>query len=249
MKKARDITSGVSLLLFFCCFIAGSGATDAATVKEKSWSFEFKSIPVTEAIAKISKTSGVKIVLHGDADKSLLTRSYKDYTIERVLTDVLSGENIAALFQYAEYELSSVHIWILPKPENGNINAGMLPVSAHSNQITSDSTVMSLHEYREIQEFVQESGIQPEVIISGNQEDVKKASEDIKKDYIYFKVLPRKDGSSSLADGNHGDSSSGTGENAGAENQEIIVPPSPDPEKLRGLEPPPMPPGFITVNK
>lgn len=245
MRRIKNITKLFLLTLLFYCVVTGSGALNAATVKYKNWSFEFKAITVLEAVNNISKISGVKIVLNGDADKWLLTKSYKDYTIESMLIDMFSGKNIAALFQYSEKELASVNIWILPKTENGNTNFSM-PIFANTMQVNPTPAVSPLQEYKEIQGFVQEFGIQPEIIISADQKDGMKESEETKRDYIYFSVLNK---SNSTTKDKKEDFSSNVGDEADNDYQEIIVPPSPEPEKFGGLEPPPMPPGLITLNK
>ncbi len=242
IKKVRDITWMVILIFFFCCLITGNGVADVVMVKDKSWSFEFKRVPVPEAVAEISRTSGIKIILHGNADKSLLTKTYKDYSIEKALIDVLNGENIAALFQYSESELSSVYIWVLPKALGGFLNAGMPPISVHNNQIPRPSLAEPWQGYREMQEIAKDSGLNTGVAVSGNRGDLKETSEDSKNRFIYFRSLP---GKGNTIDSSDVDSSSENRGNQNTEPKEILVIPSPESEQLRGLEPPPMPPGIV----
>ncbi len=228
--------------------ITGSDVLNASMVNKNRWTFDFRHIPVSEAIAKLSTTSGVKIILHGDTGKMVLTRSFKDYTVENILIDIFSGENIAGVFQYQDQELTAINIWILPKT-NGMMNPGMPPVFAHNNQSTTPPVLSQFQGYREIQAFIEESGIQPEVVVHGDQKDDKKASEPVRKNYYYFSGSGRINNSNSTTEDINSDSFSDTGEHTDSDREEVIVPPSPEPVKLIGLEPPPMPPGFIMVNQ
>jgi hypothetical protein len=155
----------VILLIFL---FAGTNAS-AATIKERVWSFEFSDIPVSNALNKISKASGIQIILDGNTSNMHLTKSYKNYTIESILIDIFRGENLAALFHYNEQKISSINIWILPKVDSMNKKV-VINKSTLNRKFGQGTSTLPQQGFKK----TQESGIRPEQSETGIALDSKR---------------------------------------------------------------------------
>jgi len=223
----------LSLLFYFVCI--GNPTLHAATVEDKLWSFEFNNLTASDILSKISKVSGIEIVLNGETDKKPITKLYKDYTIDNILLDIFSGENLAALFSYYKQELTSVYIWILP--EGGSITPEMLRQIPATSSGLILKTPQSQQEHKKMKESITHSEINKTV----TAKDTKKVSEDTGSKNSYFVVFK----GNSKTEGNGNNSYSEIGMEEDNSSAIVDVPPAFDPEKFGGLEPPPIPPGII----
>lgn len=97
----------------------------AEILEERVWSFDFQYISIENALYKISKASGIQIILqvfggryiNEKINNKLITKVYKNETIVNILKDIFNEENSTFLLQYNEQKLLAANIWILPKGE------------------------------------------------------------------------------------------------------------------------------------
>lgn len=232
MKKNlnKNVRNSYIVLFFlvFSFFCIDNDMLSAATVEDKKWSFEFNELPVPDVLNNISTASGVEIVLKGDIEERFITKSYIDHTIDNILLDMFSNENLAALFNYDDKGLASIKIWILPEGEKGNIirdyihNAPEIPVATEN--------------YRNIPKHFTRSRINN----IPNRTDSKSNPNSEEKKTNPFVSFRKADSSSPIDDSLGNDPT----DNNSSDPETVDVIPLPEIVITLGLEPPPMPPGL-----
>jgi len=129
MKISKVIMYCLLWYMFFHFVSYGDGTLQAAKVEDKRWSFDFKNCTVSDALRQMSQVTGIGIfMMNQKGDKQLLSKSYKDQTIDRILRDILRQENYAMLWNYDVDDLDAIDIWIF-KDSSSRANFTMQQLS------------------------------------------------------------------------------------------------------------------------
>ena len=85
-----------------------------AEVDEKAlWSLQFKSVSISEALKQIMQITRIKIILPSQLGNKVITKSYKNQTIEHILKDIFKDMNYALVWFYGEKGIDSIKILVL----------------------------------------------------------------------------------------------------------------------------------------
>ena len=105
----------ISWPLFACLVLFTPGAFCAEVYEEARYSLQFRSVSISEALKQIAQATGIKIVTPMELGNQVITRSYENQTIERILKDMFRDMNIALVWSYGEKGIESVKIVTLDK--------------------------------------------------------------------------------------------------------------------------------------
>lgn len=108
MERFKIIIYFVLLSVFF--FLFDYATLHASVIEDKRLSFDFTNCDISEALRQITKASGIKIIANGHINKRIADKSYKNMTLDRILSDLLRGQNCAIVWHYNESGLSSINI-------------------------------------------------------------------------------------------------------------------------------------------
>jgi hypothetical protein len=245
----------------------------SAGPESDTFSFRFENCSISEALREISNKSGIKIILKSDTSKTILSKSYTNRKLDKIITDLLRGENCAVVWNYSRGNLLSIGLYTfdkdnkvgssrsfteitpVPVPENENVS------NSESLPIVQDVDSTSADEYREIaerfmiaREMERNEGNDnslPESRFPGRNRPLRRINEAGNAD-----AAPGiTNDSGAVNPGTDEATDSGTGGEANAVTpeappgvpDEITTPPLPEAPDLlnfNGLEPPPMPPGL-----
>ncbi len=98
------------------CLVLLRPNTLCAEVDENAlWSLQFRSVSISEALEKITQTTGIKIITPKQLGDQVITRSYENKTIEHILKDMFRDMNYALVWSYGEKGIDSVRILALDK--------------------------------------------------------------------------------------------------------------------------------------
>jgi len=79
------------------------------------WSLQLKDASISEALKQITQTTGIKIIPPSRLGNRVITRSYKNQTIEHILKDLFRDMNYALVWSHGEKGIDSVRILALDK--------------------------------------------------------------------------------------------------------------------------------------
>jgi len=105
----------ISWPLFACLVLFSPSAFCAEVHEDALYSLQFNSISISEALQQIAQTTGIKIVTPKQLGNQVITRSYKNQTIERILKDMFHDTSFALVWSYGEKGIDSVKIVTLDK--------------------------------------------------------------------------------------------------------------------------------------
>jgi type II secretory pathway component GspD/PulD (secretin) len=105
----------ISWPLFACLVLFSLSAFCAEVHEDALYSLQFNSISISEALKQIAQTTGIKIVTPKQLGNQVITRSYKNQTIERILKDMFHDTSFALVWSYGEKGIDSVKIVTLDK--------------------------------------------------------------------------------------------------------------------------------------
>ncbi len=98
------------------CLAPFSANSSAAEVDENAlWSMEFNGVTISDALKQITQTTGIKIITPKGLGNQVITKSYKDRTIEYILKDMFRDTNYALVWSYGEKGVEAVKIMTLDK--------------------------------------------------------------------------------------------------------------------------------------
>jgi type II secretory pathway component GspD/PulD (secretin) len=69
---------------------------------------QFRSVSISDALKQITQSTGIKIVTSKQLGNQVITRSYKNQTVERILRDIFRDMNFALVWSYGEKGVDSV---------------------------------------------------------------------------------------------------------------------------------------------
>lgn len=101
--------------LILCLVLLRPSALYAEVDENALWSLQFRSVSISEALEKITQTTGIKIITPKQLGDQVITRSYENKTIEHILKDMFRDMNYALVWSYGEKGIDSVRILALDK--------------------------------------------------------------------------------------------------------------------------------------
>jgi hypothetical protein len=114
-SAVKSKTIFISWALFACLVLSSPSAFCADVHENTLYSLQFKSVSISEALKQIAETTGIKIVTPKQLGNQVITKSYKNQTIERILKDMFRDMNFALVWSYGEKGIDSVKIVALEK--------------------------------------------------------------------------------------------------------------------------------------
>jgi len=105
----------ISCPLFACLVLFSLSAFCAEVYEDALYSLQFRSVSISDALKQIAQTTGIKIVTPKQLGNQVITRSYKNQTVERILRDMFRDMNFALVWSYGEKGIDSVKIVTLDK--------------------------------------------------------------------------------------------------------------------------------------
>jgi hypothetical protein len=245
----------------------------SAAPAQDTFSFNFENCSISEALKEISNKSGIKITLKSDISKTILSKSYTNRKLDKIITDLLRGENCAVVWNYNRGNLLSIGLYTfdkdnkvgssrsfteitpVPVPENENVsNSESLPIVHDVDNTRADEEREIAERYMIAREMERNEGTDnslPDPNFPGRNRPLRRINEAGNAD-----AAPGITNDSGTVNPGTGEATeSGTGGEANAVTpeappgvpDEITTPPlpeAPDPHNFNGLEPPPMPPGL-----
>lgn len=79
------------------------------------WSLQFKRVLISDALKQITETTGIKIIPPRRLGSQVITKSYKNQTLEHILKDLFRDMNYALVWSHSEKGIDSVRILALDK--------------------------------------------------------------------------------------------------------------------------------------
>ncbi len=119
MKRSRIVLCGMIWSVACCFACVGASVVLASQEKDKRWSLVFESCSLSDALSQVTRATGIDVFTNRDKDKPLLSRSYKDRTIDEILRDLFRKENCAMVWCYGHEGLEAVGIWIFEGSGSG----------------------------------------------------------------------------------------------------------------------------------
>ena len=105
----------ISCPLFACLVLFSTSAFCADVYEDALYSLQFNSVSISDALKQIAQTTGINIVTPKQLGNQVITRSYKNQTVERILKDMFRDMNFALVWSYGEKGIESVKIVTLDK--------------------------------------------------------------------------------------------------------------------------------------
>jgi len=105
----------ISWPLFACLVLFSPSAFCAEVYEESLYSVQFSSVSISDALKQIAQSTGIKIVTPKQLGNQVITRSYENQTVERILRDIFRDMNFALVWSYGEKGIDSVKIVTLDK--------------------------------------------------------------------------------------------------------------------------------------
>ncbi len=112
-----------TVLLIF--ILSGTNFASAGRTME-TYSFRFENCTISEALREISQKSGVTIILKSDINKTIQGKSYTNRTLDRIIADLLRGENCAVVWNYSKGILASIGLYTFEK-DSKSVNMKFFP--------------------------------------------------------------------------------------------------------------------------
>jgi hypothetical protein len=260
--KIKRYISFVTLytVLIFCAFSFQLYASAGRAAE--TYTFRFDNCTISEALKEISQKSGVTIILKSDINKTIQGRSYTNRTLDRIINDLMRGENCAVVWNYSKGTLASIGLYTFEKDSKA-ISRRFTPDTPpplrepeieRNNEappIVHNTDSVMADEEMEIE--VRRALVAREMI---RRRDAENDNDLPAPGFpVINRQMRRVNGAEDAAPGPTDDPGAVTGEEANAdtpgvppgdpdENPMPPLPEAPDPNYFNGLEPPPMPPGI-----
>ncbi len=228
----------MSNISLFILIATGLFAMNNPVIAEqnRTWSFDFSDISISDALSKIGHESSIEIILNGEPSKVALTKSYNHFTLDDIFMDMFSNQSFIALFNYNNHILSSINIWVMPKADSMNGNS-----TTFNKRINNRKTFNDQGQIKKIEHNPGLSRQTREIQRSSNSKSISNKNKSNPSLHIRQ--------SSSLI--NRADGSKHDNQDKLSDHDELIDVDDnldndspPDQKQFSGLEPPPMPPGI-----
>jgi hypothetical protein len=233
MMKISKEKIYLSFFLIFLSLLSMPINVSASNIENQTWSFDFEDCTVSDALRQMARVMNIEILASRGGYEEL-NRSYQDQTVDYILRDIFRKESCAMIWRYGHNGLSSIDIWVF-KGGGSKRGPGRQRLAQNDRAISIKGKVTKADKDSKPGLLREKSTDMPTRALffsSSNSRRYPKAS---KRDVDAEKaVLSRTSSDDSLAPASTEDKVLDVEKNT--------LPPAP--EKLHGLEPPPMPPGF-----
>jgi hypothetical protein len=225
---------------------------------EETFSFRFENCTVTDALIEISQKSGINIISNSIIKKEIVSKSYTDKRLDKIISDLLRGENCAVVWNYSNGSLDSIGLYTYNEEDSKRTtgsNRVSRSVSNSSRVSSSPRTAAVNRSNRFINELNNAGNNTDNAIIQSNKRsnnslpnnsasDNKNISKRVSTRRNTVSDTSRYSGNKRQTVSSSTDSSSGDKEEETVEDETSSEVTEPDTDKYNGLEPPPMPPGM-----
>lgn len=99
----------IPFFLTIWLFVNTVFSTDSYT--EKRWTFEFVSCPFEDVLRQLSFETDIEISTNIDMKGFSVNRSYRNSTLDHIISDIFRGSNHAIIWRYEKSKLNAVEIW------------------------------------------------------------------------------------------------------------------------------------------
>jgi hypothetical protein len=236
MKISKEIFY-VSFFLIFLPLLFMSTNVSASNIENQKWSFEFNDCTVSDALRQISSVMNIEILASRGGYEEL-NRSYQDQTVDYILRDIFRKESCAMIWRYGHNGLASIDIWVF-KGGGSKGGPGRQRLAQNDRAISIKGKVTKADKDSKPGFLKEKSTDMPTRALFSSSSNSRRYPKASKRDVDAEKaglpsVLSRTSSADSLAPAST--------EGKVLDVEKNTLPPAP--EKLHGLEPPPMPPGF-----
>jgi hypothetical protein len=239
----------------------------------ETYSFRFDNCTISEALREISQKSGITIILKSDINKTIQGKSYTNRTLDKIITDLLRGENCALVWNYSRGNLASIGLYTFDKDNKVNSRRSFTeikPLPSPVNEVTGSSENLPIAHDVERANEDESREVAARYMIAREMERNEGTDNNLPDPHFSIRnrpmrrvdetgnavVVPETTGESGMitpvSDTKPNDRigeevSVNTPEPPPGLPDEAAQPPAPetpDPASFNGLEPPPMPPGL-----
>lgn len=242
MKKSRTLLGRIIWLWFFCFICFSASLSHAAKIEQDTWSFDFKNCSVSDALTRITKTTGIYVFTNKPINKKLC-KSYDSDTIDQIVRDIFRKENYAMVWYYSENNLDSVDILVFESSgSNNNFNQSR---SFRKTSAKGGVTRKKVN-YKSVNAKGR-SGSDNRIYLKDKSKNYAKVSKrhhisnDISRGLQKYGANKGSNGTSATI--NDKPKTGVHNSNIETTDKDTVSPPA-VPDKQLSLEPPPMPPGF-----
>jgi hypothetical protein len=271
MKIKRHI-SFIHLYAVIFSFTFSAQFHASAGPEQNNFSFRFENCSITEALREISRKSGVNIIIKSDINKTILSKSYTNRKLDKIITDLLRGENCAVVWNYSRGKLASIGLYTFDKDYKVNSRRSFTeinPVQASENEIASSNENLPIVHDVESANEDESREVAARYMIAREMERNEGSENSLPDPHFSIRNRPMRridEAGTGIAPETTGESVMVTpvtdekpdnriGEKGNVNTpeppprlpDEAAQPPAPetpDPASFNGLEPPPMPPGL-----
>ncbi len=227
--------------------------------ERETYTFRFENCTVADALKEISLKSGINIISNSIITKEILSKSYTDKNLDKIISDLLRGENCAVVWNYNNGTLDSIGLYTYNDKDSKGISAGTrrtgsspanrTTVSSSSRRSSASRSARTFNELNNTRSGSNNTGTGSNNRINNRlpnyrTSDNKNTSERVNTKRNSASGTSRYTANKRKTTENTTGSSSDESEDVAVEEETSSTPPEPAPEKYNGLEPPPMPPGM-----
>jgi len=114
------------------------GYCQADDMDSEKYTIEFKACSIGEVLKKLSTKTGVPITISGETGSKTITKSYKQCTLDEILTHIFHNSDKAFVYYCSENKIDFLHIFI-PAPDC-RLYSGRSITGRNKSKINSNRT-------------------------------------------------------------------------------------------------------------
>gem|GEM_PF-3750280 len=101
--------SGLIMVLLFSLW--GHPPCWSDTGDDVVWTFRFDKTPIAEVLNELSETTNVEIFTNRPPEERMLTKTYTNMNLARIIRDIFKGVSFALVWYYSETGLDGIGVW------------------------------------------------------------------------------------------------------------------------------------------
>lgn len=86
---------------------------------DTTWSFRFEGLPIGDVLRELSDTAGVEIFTNRPPREKVLTKTYTNMTLARIIRDIFKDVSFALVWYYDEEGLDGIGVWFFDDDKGG----------------------------------------------------------------------------------------------------------------------------------
>ena len=83
------------------------------------WSFRFDGTPIVDVLNELSETTDVEIFTNRPPENRVLTKTYTNMSLARIIRDLFKGVSFALVWYYNETGLDGIGVWFFDSDQGG----------------------------------------------------------------------------------------------------------------------------------